>query len=701
MQFTLPVVSAPCAILKHYAVKQMCYAEKHIAVGARVRKQKSKTARAVGLFSVMALLSCAVVGAQQAQTCLADKALTDLMNIPVYSASRYSQPASEAPASVTVVTRTEIQQAGYRTLADVLRNVRGLYVSYDRQYSYVGVRGFAEPGNYNTRILVMIDGHRTNDAVYEQAMVGTEFALDTDLIARVEVVLGPSSSLYGTNAVFAVVNVITRDQASFHGLEFEADAGSWNTYRGRVSYGARLAGVDAVLSGTYYSSKGHNQLYYPEYDNPLTNNGIAAHVDDDRFDSGFAKLSSHGVRLEAAYVSRDKADPTAAWGDVFNDPGSRSTDGHGYLDLRYEHALGDRTKVVARTYYDRALNDGYYPYPDPTGNRVLNRDFSRGESWGAELQASSSFRNGYRLTSGFEYRNDYRQEMSNYDVSPAQTYLHFDNPSFVAAPYLEAELPLLSKVTVTPSVREDYNPRVGWMLSPRIALNFHPEDRTTFKVIYGEAFRSPNAYEQYYYPGVATLRPERDRSWEGDLDQKFSNHFSIRGAVYKNQLRDFIGFSSGTGYVERFGNLAGQTSAGIEAQVDGHWQSGVRISAIYSNSFMQQDVDHTWLESSPKNVGKVYGTVPMFARKASVTVDGQYMGRRLSLTDQTVSPYAVANSTILLHTPAPGIDLSASLYNALNKTFYDPAEQQHLEDQIQQDGRAFRVKLIWNPGAAR
>src|SRR5579871_1402685 len=134
-----------------------------------------------------AILPCmAWAGPPKASPDLTDQSLADLMNIRVYGASRYIQPASDAPVSVTVVTRDEIDKAGYRTLGDILRAVRGFYISYDRQYSYVGVRGFSNPGDYNTRVLLMVDGHRMNDAIYEQAMVGTEFVLDVNMIARVE-----------------------------------------------------------------------------------------------------------------------------------------------------------------------------------------------------------------------------------------------------------------------------------------------------------------------------------------------------------------------------------------------------------------------------------------------------------------------------------------------------------------------------------
>jgi iron complex outermembrane receptor protein len=85
----------------------------------------------------------------------------------VYGASKFQQKVTDAPASVTIVTAEEIRKYGYRTLAEVLRSVPGLFVDYDRNYSYVGLRGFSRPGDYSSGILLLIDGHRTNDNVYD------------------------------------------------------------------------------------------------------------------------------------------------------------------------------------------------------------------------------------------------------------------------------------------------------------------------------------------------------------------------------------------------------------------------------------------------------------------------------------------------------------------------------------------------------
>ncbi len=169
---------------------------------------------------------------------LTEMSVEDLLNIKVetvYGASRYQQKVTEAPASITIISADEIKKYGYRTLADILRSIRGVYVTNDRNYSYIGVRGVARPGDYNTRVLLLIDGHRINDSIYDLATIGTEFPLDVDLIERVEFVRGPSSSLYGTNAFFGVINIITKRGRDLKGLEVSGEAGNFASYKGSIS----------------------------------------------------------------------------------------------------------------------------------------------------------------------------------------------------------------------------------------------------------------------------------------------------------------------------------------------------------------------------------------------------------------------------------------------------------------------------------
>ncbi|MCP5047591.1 MAG: TonB-dependent receptor plug domain-containing protein, partial [bacterium] len=102
----------------------------------------------------------------------------------VFGASKYEQKTTEAPSSVTIITAEEIERYGCRTLADVLESVRGLYTTYDRNYSFLGVRGFLPPGDTISRILLLVNGSPQNDASYDGMVIDTSNGLDVNMIKR-------------------------------------------------------------------------------------------------------------------------------------------------------------------------------------------------------------------------------------------------------------------------------------------------------------------------------------------------------------------------------------------------------------------------------------------------------------------------------------------------------------------------------------
>ena len=198
----------------------------------------------------------------------------------VFGASKCEQKVTEAPASVTIITAEEIQRYGYHTLADILRGARGFYTSNDRNFSYAGVRGFSRPGDFNTRLLILVDGFRTNDGVYNTGPIDREFPVDVDLIDRVEIARGPSASLYGTSAFFGVVNVITKSGRQLGGAQLSGSLGSFDAGAGRVTYGDRFSnGADVIISGTLSDSDGQD-LFFPQYAD--VNGGVATGLDYER-----------------------------------------------------------------------------------------------------------------------------------------------------------------------------------------------------------------------------------------------------------------------------------------------------------------------------------------------------------------------------------------------------------------------------------
>ena len=345
------------------------------------------------LSRVLPLPLAILLGVPAVAADLTEMSLESLMNVTVVGASRYVQRSSEAPSYTSIVTAENIRRNGYRNLADLLRSLPGIFTTNDRNYQYVGIRGFLAAGDYNSRVLLLVDGHRINNSIYDHAMIGNDFPVDIDLVERVEVVRGPSSSLYGSNAFFGVINVITKRGRDIDGTEVSGSAGSWRTFAGRATLGRDYpGGAEVLVSGTASDSHGQD-LFFPAYDDPATNNGVAEDADGEKFNNQFAKITWGNFTLEGVHSYRKKEIPTASFYTSFNDSRNHTIDESSYLDLRYERDLSGGLNVLARTYFDYFQYQGDYTYlPD------LNKDSGDGRSWGAELKGVAKVLDRHRLT---------------------------------------------------------------------------------------------------------------------------------------------------------------------------------------------------------------------------------------------------------------------------------------------------------------
>jgi iron complex outermembrane receptor protein len=632
---------------------------------------------------------------------LLEMSLESLMNVTVVGASRYEQKSSEAPSYVSVITANDIQRFGYRNLADLLRSVPGIFTTYDRNYSYIGVRGFAPTGDYNTRILLLVDGHRINNAVYDQALIGNEFPVDIDLVERVEIVRGPSSSLYGSNAFFGIVNVITKRGGTLQGAEMSGSAGSYRTFQGRATYGRDfLEGPEILFSGT--ASRGQGQdLLFPAFNDPATNNGVAAGADAEGFRNAFAKITWGDFTLEGVNGYRKKHVPTGSYETTFNDNRTYTVDRTGYLDLQYKRDLPGDLNVFGRLYYDDYRYYGDYIY-DPE----VNKDSGKGRMWGAEWKVVKAVRERQRLTAGAEYRNNFRQEQGNYDVGAPGPNLDDRHHSHVWAAYFQDEVRITPNLILSAGVRHDHHGKTSGTTNPRIGLIFRPQEDTSVKLLYGRAFRTPNAYESYYGDnGIAlkpnpNLRSEIVQTYEAVLERYadgLGGRWKGTAAAFFYRIDDLV-----TAQVDPadgltfFGNSDTIEAKGVEMELEGRMANGIEGRASYA--WQQSEVRGTGagLVNSPKSMVKVNLVLPLLPGKIFLSPEAQYLGPRKTLpgkASESVAGYTVVNATLFMRPPQKGLELSASVYNLFDKEFADPAGTEHLQDVIPQDGRNYRVKV--------
>jgi len=636
--------------------------------------------------------------------------LEELMNIEVATvnaASKFDQKVTTAPSYVSIITAEEIQKYGYRTLADLLASVTGFYINNDRNYSYVGVRGLGRPSDYNDRVLLMIDGHRLNDSVYGEALIGTEFPLDIDLIQRVEIIRGAGSALYGTNAFLAIINVITKRGRDVRGAEVSAEAGSLGTYKGSGTFGDRwLKGPELLLSGTYYNSHGNNNLFFPEFNTPATNNGIAANADGDESYKFFSRFEYRDFSLQGLYGSRTKVIPTASFGAVFNDPRTRTTDAIGYFDLRYEHHFANEWQILGRLAYDHMSYRGVYVNDyAATGTPpfTLNQDLSTGDRVTLAFDASRIFFEKHRVTIGTETQFNLKQDQSNYDLAPYSQYLDDHRNSTVPAVYLQDEFSVRKDVIVSAGVRWDHYGTFGSTVNPRLGLIYSPGKRTTFKVLYGSAFRAPNTYELYYAapPDQAAslfLQPETIRTTEIVFGQRLTKHLQLVISGFYNDLRGLISQQADpvTGLIS-YANLENVHGKGVDFELAGKWLNGAEGRVSYTRQQSRDQQSGTMLTDSPKNLAKVNISVPIAPKWLFASIEGQYRGEVGTLAGEQIGGFVIANAT-LSSPETRGVIISGGAYNMFNKRHADPGGAELMEDSILQNGRTLRVKVTYRFG---
>lgn len=620
----------------------------------------------------------------------------------VSSASGFKQKVTEAPASVTIITSEDIQKYGYHTLADILRNVQGFYVTYDRNYSYLGVLGYGPPGDYNSRIALLVDGHRLNDNIFDCALIGTEFPIDVDLIDRVEVVRGPNSSLYLASAFLGVINIITKRGRDLKNVSVAAEVASYGTYQGRVSYGHQFDnGLELLLSGTFYDSNGQHQLFFKEFDNPATNNGIAVNADDDEFHQLFANVSWGRFTLQGVFGSRDKGIPTAAFGTVFNDPGTRTIDTRGYLDLQYDRKLGRGWNFTNRTHYDQYNNDGTYIYDDTaTGgpSRVMNENYAHGKWWGEELTFSKQVGESQRLSAGFTYQDNFQQDQGNYDLQPFFQYFKDRRTSNVTSLYAQDVIRLRKALVLNLGLRYDHYTTFGGTTNPRAALIYSPRGNTTLKFLYGQAFRAPNYFELYYAaPGNEanpSLRPETVKTMELVWEQYFADHFRMTVSGFYYPIHGLISEQVDAANGNAFFNNAGTLDIrGLNFDFRRKLKWGLEGAVSYSFQDLTNQNTRMPVVNSPKHLGQASLSVPVIKEKLFASMDLQYLDKRVTLMGQEVGAYAVSNVTLFSRNFAKGWGVSASCYNVFNQLYADPGRAGLVEDAIFQDGRNFRIKI--------
>lgn len=605
----------------------------------------------------------------------------------VSAAAKREQLVTEAPSSVTVITAEQIATYGWRTMGEVLRAVRGFHVTYDRNYTYLGARGFGRPSDYNNRVLVLVNGHRLNDNVYDAIGLGTDFPIDLQLVRRIEVIRGPGSALYGTSAFFAVIDVITRQGGELVGGEASVESASFGTWRSRGSWGTSDGrGRDVLLSASWLSSGGVGTLVYPEYDDPVTGPGVSRDADGDRAASAYAALRVGGLAVEGAIVDRAKVLPTGAWNTRLGDPRSRTVDRRAWTGANWQGAWRG-SAVTARAHYDHLRYDGAYAADE--GDPYT--EYAIGDWVTGEVTLSRRLGSVHRLTVGTEYREHLRQLQS---VDRGDGPTEDSRRSRQLGLYLQDEWALTSSLTAVIGARADYWSLAGWSANPRLGLVLRPDADTSVKLLYGSAFRAPNAYERFYMQGSflvnPRLEPERLRTAELVAERYLGGRLRLTGAFYVTRIQGLVSQFEGNG-LTWFENSGDVEAFGVEVEAERRWVNGVVVYGSLARQRSLEHPHHVAPANSPRTLTTYRLETPLGRRSLTLAADVQTVSSSLSLRGDRVAGYGLAHFT-LRWLPRARTSIAASVYNAFDAQYAVPVGVEFRQDVLGQDGRTLSVR---------
>jgi len=628
--------------------------------------------------------------------------LEQLLDIRVESAALHPQTLEDAPASVTVLTAEDLRKYGYRTLGEALASVRGFYGAYDRSYHSVGLRGFNLPADYASRFLIMVNGHNMADHIFDSMLwFGVDFPIEMNLVKQIEIVRGPSSALYGSNGIFATINIVTKSPQEAGPPALTLDSGSFGEKKAQVMIAEPIGKANLLFSGSVFNNSGQSPLYFPQFNTPANNDGQALRMDSEKGYHIFANLIWRHWSITAVLSDRNKIQPIS-WGPtIFNDRGTQLMESAGYVEAAYARELAHGA-LEWRTYFNADHLRGRFDYPldTPYGSLVEdNRTFSESDWIGTRLSYRFVVSHIGTLTGGTQSEIDLRAYQGSKDVEPVpMVFVNVDKRDKTLAFFLQDEKRLSPHWSLNLGARYDLSAYRKNFVSPRAALIYQPSDQWSYKFLFGRSFRNPSTFQLFYGDGFSAvanphLYPESANTVEIDLERKLGRRMNLVAAGYGYWLNKFLeGVYTDSGLFQ-IQNRGKVHATGVEIEINGRPFPWLETAASYA---FQKSTDYDSdkvLENSPNHLAKLRFAVPL-GRKFDASSSMQYYSSRRTLGGAWVTPVYLADFTITSKNLLPSFDIQFGIRNAFSRNYSDPIALTPLVDALPQPGRTVFVELI-------
>ena len=415
----------------------------------------------------------------------------------IVSATKTPHTLGDVPVAAEVITREELQERNVRTVQEALEISTTLVVESTSGYNNRGLIGMQ--GLEPRHTLVLIDGQRVQGG-HQNAMDIQQVSIE--MIERIEIVKGPASALYGSEAVGGVINIITRDAPKEPEFSGSLGMGTRGTTIGSVSAGAGTENIGGHINYTYRESEGIDKDLDPYYEHVLQGT-----LSFDLSDKADLKIKPYYSFYEATALDPEVTQERYGVNTLFSwRPDELST-----IRLR-------------GSYFNYHLLEA----DESTDTILSNTEFEAGFSrllFGSHL-----------VTAGYEYWLDDR------DSESQQLFLNQELHSV----YLQDEIDL-SPVVLVLGGRLDMHEDWGEEFNPRASLMYDATDKLTFRASVGTGFKAPSLLKLNGFQhgriiahGNPDLKPEKSVGYQAGVDYKFCKGVSAGVSVFRNDIEDLI-----------------------------------------------------------------------------------------------------------------------------------------------------------------
>jgi vitamin B12 transporter len=558
-----------------------------------------------------------------------------LLDPVVVTATKLETPVREVARSVTVVTEEEISTKQQTSVSEALRAVPAVDVVQQGgagQQTSIFMRGAN-----SEHTLVLIDGIQVNDPISPSRFFN--FAdLTTDNIERIEVFRGPGSTLYGSDALGGVINIITKTGQGGPRLTVSAEGGSYETHREKISF-----------------SGGNNWINYSLTASYLDSNGISAasREDGNRERDGYENISTSArlgltptdnfdIDFILRYIDSD-ADIDNSGGPGGDDPNftleNKSLFFRAQASLMLFNDLWEQKLGFSLTDYDRESKD------DVDTARPFDSSRSSYESnlYKIDWQNNLFLTERNTLTIGIDYEKEKgeqkdRRTFEDWEApgTPASSSSEIKNlNTHITAYYLQDQIKLWDRFFTTLGVRLNDHAEFGTRTTYQAASTYlFPTSGTKIRASYGTGFRAPSLLQLYdpVFGGNPDLDPEKSTGWDVGVEQNLWNdRISLSLTYFENDFEDLIinvsAFDPILGFVSSYQNVDDAKTSGIEFAATCKVTTNIILRTSYTYTDTENEETGEQLLRRPQNKFSADLTY-RFLDRGNVNMNLLYVGHR-------------------------------------------------------------------------